>query len=77
MLVTNTSGVPDHGCDMVRYTVMARPSAGITKEESLEDQRATSEFSCEDDWEEIMTQALPTDGYEPINVHEVEGIPLQ
>ena len=64
---------PDHALDMARYTLMARPSAGITKEEHLEERRS-SLYDCKSDWEEIVERPAVEDwGFN----EEMDYLPLQ
>ena len=66
---------PDHCIDMARYALMSRPSAGITKEEHLEEKRKSSVYDCRSDWDEIVERPS---GYEDWGVNEeMDYLPVQ
>ena len=68
-------GVLTHNC---RYVLMSRPRAGISKQESLEEEARGSEFSCAGDWDEILSDHSGDSEHGPLSsINVPDNAPIQ
>ena len=74
----DTDGI-DHIADEVRYVLMGRPSGGMSKEEHMEEEAmSSSEFSCEEDWDEILSDHSEDSEYGPLSpINVPDNAPIQ
>ena len=73
----DTDGI-DHIADECRYVLMSRPRAGISKQESLEEEARGSEFSCASDWDEILSDHSGDSEHGPLSpINVPDNAPIQ